>query len=251
MTNWSPRPIRRDIAAELRLRQYRGPARVGEDRKPQSLGPSPAWVAGHHSPPELPHVVGVLGRGRQSGGSLAVVHRLRGVLTIFLMFVCSLYSDHQENDLADGGQIELATPPDLIERRENVNVAPGGASAGAGPRPQQQRHQLQQRLKFVTTRNLSESFHRAGPDYACSAWAELVQTTSRESDHPPADTLPNGRTLRPNQVLVTQPSTCWGTAGGAPWTCGACDETVYGPPLNTHCTCLDGPPRARIFSNVT
>jgi hypothetical protein len=29
-----------------------------------------------------------------------------------------------------------------------------------------------------------------------------------------------------------------------------CDETVYGPPMNTHCTVLDGPAAVRI-SNLT
>jgi hypothetical protein len=28
--------------------------------------------------------------------------------------------------------------------------------------------------------------------------------------------------------------------GHTTWTCRTCDETVYGPPLNTHCTALDG-----------
>jgi hypothetical protein len=35
-----------------------------------------------------------------------------------------------------------------------------------------------------------------------------------------------------------------GTAPHGP--CRACDETVYGPPLNTHCAALDGPAVVRI-----
>ena len=32
------------------------------------------------------------------------------------------------------------------------------------------------------------------------------------------------------------------TGGGhTKWACRTCDETVYGLPLNTHCTALDGP----------
>src|SRR5258707_4709412 len=30
------------------------------------------------------------------------------------------------------------------------------------------------------------------------------------------------------------------------WTCRTCDQTVYGPPLNIHCTTLDGPATVRI-----
>ena len=34
------------------------------------------------------------------------------------------------------------------------------------------------------------------------------------------------------------------------WTCCTCDETVYAPPLSTHCTCLDGQATVRL-SNAT
>ena len=35
---------------------------------------------------------------------------------------------------------------------------------------------------------------------------------------------------------------CLGHGGGhTTWTCRVCDQTVYGPPLNTHCTTVDGP----------
>jgi hypothetical protein len=34
------------------------------------------------------------------------------------------------------------------------------------------------------------------------------------------------------------------------WHCRTCDAVVYGPPLNTHCTTLDGPATVRI-SNTT
>jgi len=38
--------------------------------------------------------------------------------------------------------------------------------------------------------------------------------------------------------------------GHTTWTCRKCDQTVYGPPINTHCTALDGPAVVRI-SNAT
>jgi hypothetical protein len=57
----------------------------------------------------------------------------------------------------------------------------------------------------------------------------------------------NGRTLGPNQVLAGHVA-CLGHGGGhTTWTCRAWDETVYGPPLNTHCTTLDGPATVRIW----
>ena len=34
---------------------------------------------------------------------------------------------------------------------------------------------------------------------------------------------------------------CLGHGGNRIWMRITCDETVYGPPLNTHCTTLDGP----------
>ena len=78
---------------------------------------------------------------------------------------------------------------------------------------------------------------------------QLVRTTNGQwITKPPG---PNGHILGPNQVLVGQQA-CLGHGGGhATWTCRTCDETVYGPPLNTHCTFLDGPATslARAFLN--
>ena len=34
--------------------------------------------------------------------------------------------------------------------------------------------------------------------------------------------------------------------GHTTWTCRACDQTVFGPPLNKHCHTLDGPAAVRI-----
>jgi hypothetical protein len=75
---------------------------------------------------------------------------------------------------------------------------------------------------------------------------ELVQTTAGEwITHPPTH-CPNGHTLGPGQVLVGHQA-CLGHGGGhTTWTCRQCDSTVYGPPLNTHCTALDGPATVRI-----
>jgi len=46
-----------------------------------------------------------------------------------------------------------------------------------------------------------------------------------------------------------RPQACLGHAGGhTTWTCRACDQTVYGPPMDTHCTALEGPAAVRISS---
>jgi hypothetical protein len=79
---------------------------------------------------------------------------------------------------------------------------------------------------------------------------ELVQTTAGKwITHPPTH-CPNGHILGPGQVLVGHQA-CLGHGGGhTTGTCRTCDETVYGPPSNTHCNTLDGPAVVRI-SNVT
>ena len=75
---------------------------------------------------------------------------------------------------------------------------------------------------------------------------ELVQTTAGKwITHPPTR-CPNGHTFGPNQVLVGHQA-CLGHGGGhTTWTCRTCDQTVYGPPINTHCAALDGPAVVRI-----
>ena len=61
-----------------------------------------------------------------------------------------------------------------------------------------------------------------------------------EVDHSPADALPQRTYLRPKPVLVGHQA-CLGHGGGhTTWTCRTCDQTVYGPPLNSHCATLDG-----------
>ena len=75
---------------------------------------------------------------------------------------------------------------------------------------------------------------------------ELVQTTAGKwITHPPTR-CPNGHTLGPGEVFVGHQA-CLGHGGGhTTWTCRTCDQTVYGPPLNTHCTTLEGPATVRI-----
>jgi hypothetical protein len=80
---------------------------------------------------------------------------------------------------------------------------------------------------------------------------ELVLTTAGKwITHPPTR-CPNGHSLGPNQVLVGHVA-CLGHGGGGhtSWHCRTCDAVVYGPPLNTHCTALEGPAVVRI-SNAT
>ena len=73
----------------------------------------------------------------------------------------------------------------------------------------------------------------------------FMWSTSRVGHTHPPTHCPNGHVLGPNQVLVGHQA-CLGHGGAhTTWTCRVCDETVYGPPLNTHCTTLDGPARVR------
>jgi hypothetical protein len=74
---------------------------------------------------------------------------------------------------------------------------------------------------------------------------DLVQTTAGGwITHPPTR-CPNGHPLGPNHVLVGHVA-CFGHGGGhTTWACRVCDQTVYGPPLNMHCTALDGPGLSR------
>src|SRR3954468_2271679 len=70
---------------------------------------------------------------------------------------------------------------------------------------------------------------------------ELVQTTAGKwITHPPTR-CPNGHQLGPGAALVGYQACLDHGGGHTTWTCRICDETVYGPPLNTRCTCLDGP----------
>jgi hypothetical protein len=76
---------------------------------------------------------------------------------------------------------------------------------------------------------------------------ELLQTTTGKWITRPPTRCPNGHQFVANQVLVGH-QTCLGHGGGGhtTWTCRTCDQTVYGPPPNTHCTVLDGPAAVRI-----
>src|SRR3954451_15637173 len=67
-------------------------------------------------------------------------------------------------------------------------------------------------------------------------FGDLVQTTAGKWITPPPPRCPNGHTLGANQVLVGHVA-CLGHGGGGhtTWTCQTCDQTVYGPPLNSHC----------------
>lgn len=79
---------------------------------------------------------------------------------------------------------------------------------------------------------------------------ELVQTTA-------GNWIPTRRRDAPTVTPSTPAKYSWdirrvmGHGGGhTTWTCRTCDQTVYGPPLNTHCTALEGPATVWI-SNVT
>src|SRR3977135_305942 len=69
----------------------------------------------------------------------------------------------------------------------------------------------------------------------------------REVDHPPTDPLPERARVQP------RPGTCGLSGVPRSWwrphdldVPGMRSDGVYGPPLNTHCTTLDGPATVRI-----
>jgi hypothetical protein len=75
---------------------------------------------------------------------------------------------------------------------------------------------------------------------------ELVQTPDGKwITHPPTR-CPNGHQFGAGRELVGYQARLWHGGGHTIWTCRTCDATVYGPPLNTHCTTLDGPATVRI-----
>jgi hypothetical protein len=76
---------------------------------------------------------------------------------------------------------------------------------------------------------------------------ELVQATAGKwITHPPTR-CPNRHPLGPNQASsVTSPASDTAEAGHTSWHCRTCDAVVYGPPMNTHCTALEGPATVRI-----
>jgi hypothetical protein len=79
---------------------------------------------------------------------------------------------------------------------------------------------------------------------------ELVQTTTGKWIIHPPTRCQNGHEFGAGRALVGYQA-CLGHGGEhTTWTCRTCDETIYGPPLNTHCATLDGPATVRI-SNVT
>jgi hypothetical protein len=84
----------------------------------------------------------------------------------------------------------------------------------------------------------------------CPGIGDLVQTTAGTWIIRPPTRCANGHEFGAGRAIVGYQA-CLGHGGGhTTWTCLTCDETVYGPPLNTHCTTLDGPAAVRI-SNVT
>jgi hypothetical protein len=80
---------------------------------------------------------------------------------------------------------------------------------------------------------------------------QLVRTTTGKwITHPPRQ-CPNGHPLGPNQVLVGHVACLGhGGVGHTSWHCRTCDQTIYGPPLNVHCSALDGPATVRISNSL-
>ena len=78
---------------------------------------------------------------------------------------------------------------------------------------------------------------------------DLVRNTRGQWITQPPSRCPNGHPLGPNRVLVGHVA-CLGHGGGGhtSWHCITCDAVVYGPPLNTHCTALEGPAAVRLLN---
>jgi hypothetical protein len=75
---------------------------------------------------------------------------------------------------------------------------------------------------------------------------DLVQTTAGIWIVRAPTRCPMGHRLGPKLCLVGH-TACGGHGGGhLTWTCRECDQTVYGPPLNTHCSVITGPAAVRI-----
>src|ERR1700738_4107359 len=66
----------------------------------------------------------------------------------------------------------------------------------------------------------------------------------------PPTRCPNGHQLGPNKALVGHQACLSHGGGHTTWTCRTCDQTVYGPPLNTHCSALEGPAAVRISTSA-
>ena len=78
---------------------------------------------------------------------------------------------------------------------------------------------------------------------------ELVQTTAGKWITQPRRRAARTGTPGPEQVLVGHVA-CLGHGGGhTTWHCRTCDPVGYGPPLNTHCTALEGPATVRISTS--
>src|SRR6478736_605632 len=76
---------------------------------------------------------------------------------------------------------------------------------------------------------------------------ELVQTTAGRWITRPPSRCPNGHPLGPNQVLVGHVACLrHGGGGHTSWHCRTCDAVTLGPPMNTHCTALEGAASMRI-----
>ena len=72
---------------------------------------------------------------------------------------------------------------------------------------------------------------------------EMAQTTAGKGPSRMPQRTPSARIKFSS---VTSPAWGYGGGGHASWHCRTCDAVVYGPPLNTHCTALEGPASVRI-----
>lgn len=74
---------------------------------------------------------------------------------------------------------------------------------------------------------------------------ELARTTTRTWMTRRPARWPAGNQLGASMVLVGQQS----CTGHTTRVCRASDTSVYGPPLNTYCTVIDGPAAERISNH--
>ena len=77
---------------------------------------------------------------------------------------------------------------------------------------------------------------------------ELVQTTAGKWITHLTIPMPQRSPPRTRIEVLVGHVACLGHGGGGhtSWHCRTCDDVVYGPPMNTHCSALKGPATVRL-----
>ena len=105
-------------------------------------------------------------------------------------------------------------------------------------------------LLCTLMKNACGPYLSAGATTLPTMEGDLVRTTRGKWVTASPTRCPNGCPLTSSQVLVGHVA-CLGHGGGGhtSWHCRTCDGVVYGPPMNTHCTALEGPAVVRLSTS--